>query len=233
MATFAEIRTEVRRRAISDTGGSSETTSVNLAINNSQRQIQIMRRWNCLWRDTTFDTVDGTVEYELSTRSQPGTMWHKEYSYPSVIPCITASQWAEGGYSTEEEGKPELYFVVQQGPTSGVNVVTIRVWPEPDDAYTVYDSYYAAVTDMATDASYPTFPVEFDELLIMMSVNKLLQFSEKLSQVAALRGEIQQEYSRLCKWDACLTPNFGALKMRTVGTTRTDLDGLVHPIPTP
>ena len=83
MATFSEIRTEVRRRSISDTGGSSETTSVNLAINNSQRQIQAWRRWNVLWRDTSFDTVDGTTEYTLDATptsdvySLNGRLWKK------------------------------------------------------------------------------------------------------------------------------------------------------------
>lgn len=231
MATFSAIRTEVRRRSISDTGGSTEKTSAELAINNAQRQLQTWRRWNVLWRDTSLATVDGTKEYTLDARSVPGIMWHEEFGYTKIIPNMTTKDFIQKGLNTSTEGKPELYYINQQSPSTGTNSIVIRMWPIPDGAYTIYDSYYSAVTDMSADGDYPTFPKEFDELLIMMATYKLLNFHEKLNQAAMLRADIQDEYGRLAKWDSRTAPDFGQLLMRNRRITRQDLDGITTPIP--
>jgi len=231
MANFGTLITEVRRRAVLDTGGAGELTSVKLMINNSVREVQTRRRWNCLYRNTSFPTVSGTSAYTLATRSAPGLLWHEEYGYPSRIPFITDEQWVNGGYNTSTTGKPELAHTTTLGLTSDVRTQTIEFYPIPDDIYTIYDSYFIAHTDMVQDAEYHIFPKEFDELIIMLSVIKGKRFTEKNTDVVQLAAFIDAELRRLARWDSNLTPNFGALRMRTSGRAFDESDGLVHPIP--
>ena len=232
MATFLTIYNEVLRRAHLDVA--ADTNQIAQAknwVNWAQRQIQIMRRWNVLYRRTSFTTTNATANYTLGARSTPGMLWHEEYTYPSEIKCISDTEWIRLGLVTTQAGKPEVYRISDMSVSSQVNSIVVRLWPIPDSSsYTIYDTYYARATDMSADANTPVFPIEFDELLIMMAVQKARKFQEDALQDQLIVRDIKDEIRNLIKWDDTQIENYLPLRARNFGAYRSIRDNLTFPI---
>ena len=233
MATFSTLYNETLRRVVLDlTSDATQVTQAKLWVNNSQRDIQMMRRWNSLFNITSFTTTDGTSEYTLAARSVPGTLWHEENGIPQEIFAITHKEWIGAQRNVTTEGKPELYFPTVITPSSQVNTITVKLWPIPDSsAYTIYDSYYAIAVDMATDSSVPIFPQEFDELIILMGTYMGKRARSDHNGAQLIKRDVQEEVQRLKKWDDDLVPNFSALKKRSIyRRPRSEEDSFNFPI---
>lgn len=232
MATFLTLYNETLRRAHLDVAAdANQTTQAKNWVNWSQRQIQTMRRWNVLYRRTSFITTSGTENYTLGARSTPGMIWHEEYGYPTEIKCISDMEWIRLNADTSQTGKPEIYRISNMSVSSQVNSIVVRLWPVPDSSsYTIYDSYYARATDMSADADVPVFPIEFDELLIMMAVQKARKFQEDALQDQLIVRDIKDEIRNLMRWDDTQVENYLPLKSRSFGANRTIRDNLNFPI---
>lgn len=70
---------------------------------------------------------------------------------------------------------------------------TIRVFPVPNDAYTITLRYYKKPTELSADADVPEIPSEFQELLIVGAAYRILQVKDNYDQA----GIHQNKYDEL------------------------------------
>lgn len=232
MAQFSTLYQEVLRRNKTDVTGQAETTTqAKLAVNGAQRRLQTMRRWNSLFRATSFETTNGTAAYTLDIRSVPGILWHEENGVPEEIKLISSLQWVRASQDIDAAAKPRVYYLTASSISSYRNALAIKLWPVPNSSsYTIYDSYYARATDMSADADVPTFPSEFDELLIMMGTYTMNLNREDVKVMLALKGDISELTRELIHWDDLQVPDPMFVKMRQIITRRTEQDAFDLPI---
>lgn len=74
---------------------------------------------------------------------------------------------------------------------------TIRVFPEPNDAYTLTLRYYKKPTLLASAADVPDLPSEFEELLVVGAGYRVLQVKDNYDQAAVLQNKFDELLSKL------------------------------------
>lgn len=74
---------------------------------------------------------------------------------------------------------------------------TIRVFPEPNDAYTVTLRYYKKPTLLAADADVPEIPSEFEELLVLGAAYRILQVKDNYDQAGILENKYTELLEKL------------------------------------
>lgn len=73
---------------------------------------------------------------------------------------------------------------------------TVRVFPKPDQAYTVTLRYYKKPTLLADNGDVPEIPTEFEELLVVGAAYRVLQVKDNYDQAGVLEnkyGELLQK----------------------------------------
>lgn len=74
---------------------------------------------------------------------------------------------------------------------------TIRVYPEPDAAYTVTLRYYKKPTLLSADADVPEIPSEFEELLVSGAAYRVLQVKDNYDQATIHENKYMELLSKL------------------------------------
>lgn len=74
---------------------------------------------------------------------------------------------------------------------------TIRVFPAPNDAYTVTLRYYKKPTALSADADVPSLPSEFEELLVVGAAYRVLQVKDNYDQAAILQNKYDELLQKL------------------------------------
>lgn len=74
---------------------------------------------------------------------------------------------------------------------------TIRVYPEPNDAYTLTLRYYKKPTLLSADADVPDLPSEFEELLVVGAAYRVLQVKDKYDKAAVLQNKYDEILQKL------------------------------------
>jgi len=237
MSDFSTIYNEVLRRADLDvTADTAKIAEAKLWVNKAQRRLQIIRRWNVLYKVTSFVTTasdTSSTTYTLGARSTPGILWHETDSHPQEIFHVSEKDWVESRSNIDSEGRPQIYHIVSNALSSTVNATSIKLWPVSDDVYTVYDSYYTRVTDMSADADVPTFPNEFDEIISILATYYALisRGSSDLSKATYYYNQFKMELSELKLWDDQQINDEKVLRMRDITRFhRRPQDDLVLPI---
>jgi hypothetical protein len=184
-----------------------------------------------LYRTGSFTTTNNISTKQITGVDRPGIFWHEEYTRPFELKPITARQWVDASLDVNTKGKPEVYWIQKQSVSSQENQFTVKMFPTPDSSsYTIYYDYYANVTDMSGNSDIPTFPKEFDELIILIATYMGKKFQEKPQLASIERADVQALFSSLKKWDDTLVNNFGNLRKRTIGRTRNALATINTPI---
>lgn len=74
---------------------------------------------------------------------------------------------------------------------------TIRVYPQPDTAYTVRLRYYKKPTLLSADANIPELPSEFEELLVVGAAYRVLQVKDNYDQAGILENKYAELLQKL------------------------------------
>lgn len=74
---------------------------------------------------------------------------------------------------------------------------TIRVYPEPNSAYTVTLRYYKKPTMLSADADVPGLPSEFEELLVCGAAYRILQVKDNYDQAAIFQNKYDEILAKL------------------------------------
>lgn len=74
---------------------------------------------------------------------------------------------------------------------------TIRVFPEPDDAYTLTLRYYKKPTLLSADADVPDIPSEFEELLVVGAAYRVMQVKDNYDQAGVLENKYDELLQKL------------------------------------
>lgn len=74
---------------------------------------------------------------------------------------------------------------------------TIKVFPEPDAAYTLTLRYYKRPTLLSSDADVPSLPSEFEELLVVGAAYRVLQVKDNYDQAGILENKYKELLDKL------------------------------------
>lgn len=164
-------------------------------INRGQREICNYRDWSFLMdMANTVNTVAGTESYTLTETDNKklisvriSTTGYRKRLYPvqyddfrDIHPSVDTST---------ERGTPGYYYTVGRSSTNQMN---IKLYPVPDQVYTVEYDYYKVPTDMGDDADVPVIPNAYQDLLIDYVLWKSYQHERDLATAAAYRDQFMQ-----------------------------------------
>lgn len=74
---------------------------------------------------------------------------------------------------------------------------TIKVYPVPNQAYTVSLRYYKKPTSLDLDADVPSIPSEYEELLVVGAAYRVLQVKDNYDQAAILQNKYDEILQKL------------------------------------
>lgn len=74
---------------------------------------------------------------------------------------------------------------------------TIKVFPEPDSAYTATLRYYKKPTLLSADADVPSLPSEFEELLVVGAAYRVMQAKDNYDQAGVLQNKYDELLQKL------------------------------------
>jgi hypothetical protein len=74
---------------------------------------------------------------------------------------------------------------------------TLRVYPEPDVAYTVRLRYYTKATELVADGDEPFLPSEFSEALVLGAAYRVMQVKDNYDQAAILENKYNELVQQL------------------------------------
>lgn len=99
---------------------------------------------------------------------------------------------------------------------------TIRVYPKPNDAYTVTLRYYKKPTILSADADVPEIPSEFEELLVCGAAYRVLQVKDNYDQAGVHKNKYDELLQKLVvKYSQAQvgTPTRMRINRRALGNT--------------
>lgn len=85
-------------------------------------------------------------------------------------------------------GPPEFWYYYGE---------TIRVYPEPNDAYTLTLRYYKKPTALSANGDVPDLPSEFEELLVVGAAYRVLQVKDNYDQAGVLENKYNELLQKL------------------------------------
>lgn len=97
---------------------------------------------------------------------------YPDYENSTLYPANTPSDW---------------FFYAQ----------TVKVFPEPNLAYTATLRYYKKPTLLSGDADVPELPSEFEELLVVGAAYRVLQVKENYDQAGILQNKYDELLQKL------------------------------------
>lgn len=154
------------------------STLIKQFINDAQREVFNTKQLRFMETSTTFSTVAGSDE--LGT--EPTNM-----QVPIDL-CITSPV----SYGTKLNFRS--YTEVDQWQPISLAVGTptdwyefggnIKLYPTPDQVYTITLRYLKTPTELSADADVPQIPEEFQEILVLGALKRCLEFNDQYDQSA-------------------------------------------------
>ena len=105
-------------------------------------------------------------------------------------------RWIEDNFpdpddNTVNPANPPIYYYFYNE--------TIRVFPEPDTAYTVTLRYIKKPTILSADADVPEIPSEFEEILVSGAAYRVLQAKDNYDQAGIHQNKYDEILQKLVK----------------------------------
>lgn len=197
------------------TGQTGEMARVANWIRKANRYILNKHEdWKFLRADVSFPVILGNVEYSAGALSLAD---FGEWKLDSFRAYLTSIGFADEqpvrevrdydafrdyyiiGALREQEGRPQA---ITQTPGR-----SLRIWPVPDDAYTIVGEYYQAPADLAANADVPVFPAKFHDAIVW----RALMFYGEYEGDATVFAAAQTEFKRvLAKLESLYLPSIEA-----------------------
>lgn len=74
---------------------------------------------------------------------------------------------------------------------------TIKVYPVPNEAYTLNLRYYKKPTELSSDSDVPEIPSEFQEILVVGAAYRVMQVKDNYDQAAILQNKYDEILQKL------------------------------------
>lgn len=192
---LSDIRTKVRQR-VRDTGyDSSEITNY---LNDTQ---------NDVFNEYRLPFMEATQDYTLTTGVADitnGSGLPANFVLPIDVTLTSAGQ--EKLLTVRDTREMDYLYPDYENSTNYPTGAptnwykygqTIKVFPEPDQAYTLTLRYYKRPTLLSADADVPSLPSEFEELLVVGASYRVLQVKDNYDQAGILENKYQELLDKL------------------------------------
>lgn len=193
--TLSDIRTKVRNRVRDSAYDSTEITNY---LNDAQNDV--FNEYRLPFMEATQDYTLATGTADISNGSglptnfvQPISLILTSSGKERVIPIYDVREMDvmfpdyENNTSLPS-GEPQAAYKYGQ---------TIKVYPEPDQAYTVTLRYYKRPTLLSADADIPSLPSEFEEMMVVGASYRVLQVKDNYDQAAILENKYKELLDKL------------------------------------
>ena len=179
------------------TYGSSGPTGTDLTdaqdfVKSGYLQFLTAYDWSFRRRFTTLSFGSGTYTYELPAdyggmRTRP--QFQEQTGYPPMEERSDGEIEELRSYG-ENAGYPEYYAIVadQYTPETGMRY-QFKVWPTPNDTWTVYYSYYTMPSMMENDTDVPLGSADVSECIRVFC---LAAAEEESDEAAGVQSQIAQ-----------------------------------------
>lgn len=191
---LSDIRTKVRQR-VRDTG--YDSTEITNYLNDTQNDI--FNEYKLPFMETTqeftltigvADITDGdglptnfVLPIDLMlTSTQEKVLTPRDFR---EMDMLYPDYEANSGIA---QGVPSDWYKYGQ---------TIKVFPEPDQAYVLTLRYYKKPTLLSADADVPSIPSEFEELLVTGAAYRVLQVKDNYDQAGILENKYKELLDKL------------------------------------
>jgi hypothetical protein len=76
---------------------------------------------------------------------------------------------------------------------------TVKVFPTPDQAFTVRLRYVKTPTELSGDSDVPEIPSEFQELLVLGAFRRALEFNDNYDQAVVIQAQMNEQIDSITK----------------------------------
>lgn len=192
---LSDIRTKVRQR-VRDT--SYDSTEITNYINDAQ---------NDVFNEYRLPFMEATQDYTLTTGVADitnGVGLPTNFVLP--IDLMLTANGQEKLLTPRDVREMDYLYPDYESSTSYPSSAptnwykygqTIRVFPEPDQAYTVTLRYFKKPTLLSADADVPSLPSEFEELLVIGASYRVLQVKDNYDQAGILENKYREMLDKL------------------------------------
>lgn len=192
---LSDIRTKVRNRVRDSAYDSTEITNY---LNDTQNDV--FNEYRLPFMETTQDYTLATGTADITNGSAlpanfvlPIDLILTSNGREKTIPIKDVRQMDMDhpdyeNNTSQPSGEPQAAYKYGQ---------TIRVYPEPDQAYTVTLRYYKKPTLLSADADIPSLPSEFEELLVIGASYRVLQVKDNYDQAGVLENKYKEMLDKL------------------------------------
>lgn len=154
-------------------------TLIKQFINDAQREVFNTKQLRFMEASTTFSTVAGDDELGV----EPTDM-QIPIDLRITAPVNFGSKLVFRSYNEIDQWYPV--------PSLGVGTPTdwyefagnIKLYPTPDQVYTLTLRYQKVPTELSADADVPQIPEEFQEILVLGALKRCLEFNDQYDQSA-------------------------------------------------
>ncbi len=154
MATVNAIALSLIAEFEESSDDSGFVTKIETRINEALDEIAIATDWNTFRTRSSFNTVDGTAQYQLPAGGRE-IIQLRFTSDGLPISHWTIQQAARSGAQLEDEGKPR-FWLEDGNLVSGANVLyRFRLAPVPDAVYAIEHEYFYHPSDVASASVLP------------------------------------------------------------------------------
>jgi len=193
--TTGAITTKVQQR-IRDTGYSN--TEIRNYINDAQNDVFNEYRLPFTQTVQTYTLTSGVSDITNGTGLPANyvqalnltlTSAGRETVLPYVDIRVIDDQYPDPDDTTvNPTGPPAMWYFYGND---------VKVYPVPNDAYTVSLQYYKKPTELTADGSVPEIPSEFEELLVVGASYRVLQVKDNYDQAAILQNKYDEILQKL------------------------------------
>lgn len=193
--TLGGITTRVQQR-VRDTGFSS--SEIHSYINDAQRDI--FNEYRLPFMETTqnytltsgvSDITDGNglptnfvqaIDIFLTTSGKESRLEYKD------IREIDQDYTDPDDTTRHTSSVPKYYYYYAE---------TIKVFPVPDDAYTLTLRYFKSPTELSSNDDVPEIPSEFEEILVMGAAYRVMQVKDQYDIAAIMQNKYDELLQKL------------------------------------
>lgn len=170
---------------------SSISTSVLLQLlNDTNREVCNRYMLDFMQSSTTFNTVDSTASYALSTIAAD----LQQLTSLRITSPDNSERWLQpmtaedfdrfiADPTSESEGSPEKYYLWDN---------TVYLYPVPDDAYTIAVRYIKTPTTVES-GDQPDIPEEYQEILTLGTLYRAMQINDNFDQALVIKNQFDTQ----------------------------------------
>ena len=185
--TLGQIRTAVRERADDPT---FDTVKLDRWTNWVLDDIYSRYSFPFMQTSTTFDTVDGTSEYDLDVIAGDidKVRLLTDTTNDVVLNYIDPIGLAEADPQDTTESKPSRWTVYGN---------TLKLWPIPDSTYTIKMHYKKVPTSLVDTAEEPEIPERYMEAVVLGVYQKLHEWNDDFDYASVIERQYEQKIAKM------------------------------------